>query len=701
MSATLIPGSPTQRNLPISRISRACEACRARKVRCNGESPCARCRGTNRHCEYRSPRSETRSTRKPLRAHNTPRPGPSGVLPSTAPVRHDPVHFKRQRELRAGIGVSNVDTGSFQYYGPSSHFCFIQRMYQRIQQKTDTSLLTPTNSVPDGVRNWNLERFMFSVGVDSNPSQCPAESYFPRDLGESFIDSYFRIIHPQAPVLLYVDVVKSWNNLWSPPWERRDIKGDEILFMVLAIGARVCSFEGKQNTRSSEGWAHHFVEKAKRLNDAFEDISMASTHFMLLKAIYAFQVMRPNEAYLYLGHAARIAMALGINRLQVVDGVNAKAHRLRLTFWTIYAYERSCALYTGRPSAFRDELNDIPYVEDFPVSDTLEMPPASVTHLKPSTDCGFIRAIAKLAAIADRILVEIYSPTHIPSFPSAIKIHDDIRQYELDLETITHDLPAHLHFFDEDLPLGNSWQEIQRMALGNQFYFTRMLIYRPALVFATFLNSQHKVQGHVTQDPQLCGSIHEAISSAQSIVQLNHDVYFQRYPEARFDGSSASLLVSACVTLLYDVFDPMTTSDNARKIFASVERAIKCLDQINHIGPTSGKALSLDVMKIAKDTLQSTREDSALSDDLLSSFPWLQYGNYAPRENGLDSGPIADTLPQGEEPAVSAYIPNETPAIATSIDAYNSAQVPAPEVHYMSHWLEAGFDPEDIPHCLY
>lgn len=118
MSATLIPGSPTQRNLPISRISRACEACRARKVRCNGESPCARCRGTNRHCEYRSARSETRSTRKPLKVHNTPRPRPSGVLPSTAPVRNnDPVHFKRQRELRAGIGVSNVDTGSFQYYG--------------------------------------------------------------------------------------------------------------------------------------------------------------------------------------------------------------------------------------------------------------------------------------------------------------------------------------------------------------------------------------------------------------------------------------------------------------------------------------------------------------------------------------------------------------------------------------------------------
>ncbi|KAE8154352.1 hypothetical protein BDV25DRAFT_147990 [Aspergillus avenaceus] len=697
MSVNSIPGSPSHRQ-PITRISRACEACRARKVRCDGESPCAKCRGTNRQCEYRSTSLGTRTTRKSVRTVNTSRPRPSGVLPSIAPIRNDPVHFKRHRELRAGIGVSNVDTGSFQYYGPSSHFCFIQRMYQRIQQKSDASLLTPTESVPDGVKNWKLERFMFSVGADSNHSHCPTETYFPRELGSFFIDSYFHIIHPQAPVLVYSDIIKLWDDLWKPPWDRHDSKGDEILFMVLAIGARVCSSEGKQDTRSSEGWAKHFADKASHLNDSFENISLSSTHFMVLKAIYAFQVMRPNEAYLYLGHAARISMALGINRLQVVDGTNAKAHRLRLTFWTIYSHERSCALYTGRPSAFRDDLNDIPYVEDFPMS---EMDDPGSVHLKPSAECGFIRAIAKLAAIADRVLVGLYSPSHIPSLPDAVNLHETVRQFELDLEAITHDLPPHLHFFDEDLPLGEGWQEIQRMTLGNQFYFTQMLIYRPALILATFLNSQHKSKGHVTDDPDFARYISEAISSAQNIVQLNHDLYFQRYPEAKFDGSSATMLVSACVTLLYDVLDPTATSDNTKEVFVAVERAIKCLDQIKHIGPTSGKALSLDVMKIAKDTLRSTHEENSLSEDLLSSFPWLQYANHAPRENGLNSMPGAEHSLQEEKSGVPVGIPSDTPAMMAPVDAYDTTFVPAPEVHYMSHWLEAGFNPEDIPDCLY
>lgn len=53
--------------------------------------------------------------------------------------------------------------------------------------------------------------------------------------------------------------------------------------------------------------------------------------------MYAYQVMDSNEAYLYLGHAARSAMALGINRAQVVDGANTIMHRLRLHFWIMFS----------------------------------------------------------------------------------------------------------------------------------------------------------------------------------------------------------------------------------------------------------------------------------------------------------------------------------------------------------------------------
>lgn len=111
---------------PITRISRACEQCRARKVRCDGHTPCSRCKSRRAQCYYRLPKQASRSGNS---TQANPVTGSSSTSPA-APVYRvagdplpnytghtDPIQLKRQRELRAGIGVSNVDTGAFQFYG--------------------------------------------------------------------------------------------------------------------------------------------------------------------------------------------------------------------------------------------------------------------------------------------------------------------------------------------------------------------------------------------------------------------------------------------------------------------------------------------------------------------------------------------------------------------------------------------------------
>ena len=107
-----------QRSAP--RIARACGRCRSRKVRCNGHAPCSACLPGGHSCIYRQ------SSRHRRRRHQQV-PSPSSQLPLASPTPlptlrpphtlHDPAQFKRHKELRAGIGVSNVDTGSFHFYG--------------------------------------------------------------------------------------------------------------------------------------------------------------------------------------------------------------------------------------------------------------------------------------------------------------------------------------------------------------------------------------------------------------------------------------------------------------------------------------------------------------------------------------------------------------------------------------------------------
>ncbi|RAL15000.1 Zn(II)2Cys6 transcription factor [Aspergillus homomorphus CBS 101889] len=710
----------SERRGPIARTARACERCRVRKVRCNGESPCSKCQSGRHTCIYR-PASQLRPSRRKRATRDVFRVGhpataapPPATPPPASPafpgprVRNDPVQFKRQRELRAGIGVSNVETGAFQFYGPSSHFCFIQRLCQRISRTTNESLLTPQASVADGVGKWNLERFMFSTrGThDTVRSSYVPDAYLSKAMGTRLIESYFEIIHPQVPVLNHADIVEQWDSLWKPPLKLPHStapKGVEILFMVLAIGARVMVPESAEDSLVLEGWAEHFVSKASHnLQRAFEDPSLISTHWFLLKGMYACQVMRANEAYLYLGHAARSAMALGINRHQVVDGSNLTVHTLKRTFWTVYALERQSALYNGRPSAFHDDLNDAPYPEDLVAS----APNTTSRYHDPTRLGAFVRIMADIGRLAGRVALEVYSPKSMSDMSSLTHLPAAVAAIDTELDSIiTRDIPLYLHFFDASLPVGHGWQEVQRLCLGVYYYFTRILLHRPALLFEAFFPSREEAQRRAGSTCDLAQSVHETITAATLVIDLTHDVYFHRYPRAQCDGASAMILISAAVTLLYDVLDPLTTNTNhTHEIFAAVERAVACLDRIPHVGQRSGKAVSLDVMNVAKDALRRTSIGADWSqEELVEAFPWLQDNDRPGEITSATTGILPDVgqLPDAHQPHPSAMAAVPSVAEAAPSSLPTDHQAPPIEPNYISHWLEAGFQPEDIPSSLF
>ena len=155
-------------------------------------------------------------------------------------------------------------------------------MCQRISRTTNETLLTPRTSADGGLSKWHLERFMFSVDAN-RPSACHPDAYITREMGISLIDAFFEIIHPQIPVLNYADIIDLWEDMGKPPGQQKVAKGKETLFMVLAIGARVAISEGQQDTPVLTDWADHFAAKANVLNATFEDLSLSSTIFLLLK----------------------------------------------------------------------------------------------------------------------------------------------------------------------------------------------------------------------------------------------------------------------------------------------------------------------------------------------------------------------------------------------------------------------------------
>jgi len=55
-----------------------------------------------------------------------------------------------------------------------------------------------------------------------------------------------------------------------------------------------------------------------------------------------------------------------------------------------------------------------------------------------------------------------------------------------------------------------------------------------------------------------------------------------------------------------------------------VDKGLQCLDRIDNIGSSTGRAISVDVMKIAKDALLSTEAEKRLESSLVDDFTWLK-----------------------------------------------------------------------------
>ncbi|KAJ5398593.1 hypothetical protein N7465_009082 [Penicillium sp. CMV-2018d] len=192
----------------------ACEIYRIRKTKCNSKQPCIHCWQHDMICIYREGPARTSRRKNPVTpSHEVGRS--IKVLKelkktSTPPgFGYDPAQIKKQIDLRAGISVSNSRTGSFQFYSPSSHFNFIQHIYQRIYR---TSHETPSDRqrhpIPAGLQRWCLEPFIFSLKLNANnPHISARETFINKERGDAFLDSYFRIIHPLMPILSRSDII--------------------------------------------------------------------------------------------------------------------------------------------------------------------------------------------------------------------------------------------------------------------------------------------------------------------------------------------------------------------------------------------------------------------------------------------------------------------------------------------------------------
>ncbi|KAJ4323632.1 hypothetical protein N0V84_004240 [Fusarium piperis] len=139
------------------RISKACQECRVKKIKCNGETPCQNCRLRNLGCIYREKaRNRTRKVKprtaayESIMSHDAMAASPSlepsdegtTVPPTPVPVTEDATSAPAASAFGSDRSINNNSVAAAHraspscylqlYYGPSSNFALLNAIYHQI-----------------------------------------------------------------------------------------------------------------------------------------------------------------------------------------------------------------------------------------------------------------------------------------------------------------------------------------------------------------------------------------------------------------------------------------------------------------------------------------------------------------------------------------------------------------------------------------
>lgn len=367
------------------RTSKACEECRKRKIRCNGQSPtpCDYCRQKRLHCVYRS-QARIRRPRHVLmgmaRASAAAGGGADAGTSAGAGAATGDVEglggagsgiggSPIESSLYAGVSATYADSPSRTlqlFYGPSSNFPMIQHIHQRLNaaKSASTAPSSTIEEVDEGLDRFNYRGIFFGKHSDQQDMSYPAAGgagglggsgigggigrrgvddsnllFLPYNLAADFLEKFLTTLQRHLPFVDPAVAADSlavlYGNAGVGDARELDIGERAILIAILAVGATLTEYTV---------WAETLYKRANSLADELDDV--VNVHVCQLGLLLAhFQCVtgKPNSVYLLVGTAMRKAVAAGLHKEALSKGRQsvdfALVQERRLTFWSIYIFE--------------------------------------------------------------------------------------------------------------------------------------------------------------------------------------------------------------------------------------------------------------------------------------------------------------------------------------------------------------------------
>ncbi|KAJ2898356.1 hypothetical protein MKZ38_003984 [Zalerion maritima] len=364
----------------ILKVSKACEECRARKVRCDGSEPCRHCTQRSTQCVYRAkPRNRKRKTQpqqqqqpqsrqqQNQQKHDEESVAAASIISGNTPATQaltPPPHGDHDSGIPMHHSVAATHRSSPScplqqlYYGPTSNFSLLHSIYHQVTNNRpgwDDPGAHEVEEVGPGLDHFSHRRLFFGdlADGDGEGTDCSAMFLDPT-LATECLERYLATYYQLMPVLSRQEYRRRIDQLYaSPAVFSTDSPNTILVLLAMALGASMLNHEKVAQFL--------FLKAKKGACKLDEVVNIQYAHFQSERA-------KPNSCFLYVGTAMRKAVAAGLHKDANTQGGLSKEDiaQRRLTFWSVYFWETWICFSLGRPTSAPDPGTSVPAPVDHP-----------------------------------------------------------------------------------------------------------------------------------------------------------------------------------------------------------------------------------------------------------------------------------------------------------------------------------------------
>jgi hypothetical protein len=543
------------------RVSRACDNCKRRKEKCDGQLPCNLCkrRGCEPECVYSDtpsrvlqPKSRRSMGSVDLRDEmvyssdaemavesllNLSGGGnhlSNAQTPSQTDRRDSLISKENHAPVPKMARLLRDKLGKFMFVGESSNLAFLQMIRRIAKDRIGDCSFTLDPARKMMVEATPAPRLVsLSTTIMRKPQLHEAKELVRQYL---FASSGIIDLFDPADIMMHL-------SQWIVDVSDDTDLNCSIYYLVMAIGAQVHPDSG------TEDKAERYFDHGRTLVMAslLEEPSTLTIQASCLICFYLLTACRRNAAFMLFGIASRAAYALGLHRSDISKLFEIRERRTRERTWkSVRMLDLFMSASLGRPSA------------------TSEVDGGNVSWNKPSRDYDDIHldslnpsATLRLCFILERIINEVYCRREV-----SVQLVESIsRQYR----DWTFKLSEGLHTdgLDQD---DKDPDTAMRRAIGvahlkGAYYWSIIILTRPFLLFRV---SEQRVHASVETFADAC--VDSALRSMEIATDIIHTPGIPRKLPWVINSLFVSALVFgvACLGDLDKLFPLMSSLEQAK-----------------------------------------------------------------------------------------------------------------------------------------